>query len=470
MSVNSYLNLRFINIIEGIRTTPYTAAELYSSGHTRNFTDVEDAGRLLRMAKIDNLNDFEKYLISLRDVNAWKIGVFKFFYSYYKTHPEKLLSLSVKDDAYSMEKFIDDIDINPNLANFYEECGHDAHLALKYSVSKIICDEKRLGWMHTFCGKFINLLALGEDTGVIALTLVRQLDLVESALGLGIITLDERNELIIKTGKRIVDMFGSWGRFLAGVLLSHLYEICLSTAEIKYLPKKAQELLDGYYLCCNNDIHRYLKIDEWKIDDIKEFKCALRPLVDYNSLDALWNSTEPKALASIQLLSSAFYFYQNHIHPNILELKINRYFREFGKYDEFIPVINGFDFKIYFESLKLPLALGELPLFIMRFNMFTTHGVWSFGPYKGRKFVKWPKKLEVEVGGPCNRGYGNMVMPFCLKNVDSEFSLQVPTSYCSDLKFLHMTQEEQLEFLAKDISGLTIFFENLPHFILSTRT
>lgn len=465
MTCNSYLNLRFVNIIQSIRTTPYSAPELYSAGHIRNYSDVESTGRLLRQAKVESGKDFEQFLIGQRDVNAWKIGVFKFFYNYYKSFPEKLLSLRVQKDATLMEKFIDNIEINPNLANFYTECGHDPHFALKYTVSKIICDERRLGWMNTFCGKFMSLLALGEDTGIIALTLVRQLDLVESAYGLGVINSEMRENLINRTGRRIVDMFGSWGRFLSGVLLAHLYEICLSTAELRYLPKRAQELLDSYYLCCNNDIHRYLPIEGWKVDDIKDFKEALRPYVNAQELDELWYKTESKYLLNIDILSSAFYFYQNHITPKVKEYNLQPYFMEFGKYDEFIPIINGFDFKVYFESLKLPLKKGELPLFVMRFNMYTTKGIWSFGPYKGRTFKKWPEKLEVVIGDLTSRDYGNMILPIYIPNTDSEFALQIPTSYRCNTAFLNLSPQEQLDYLKDDIASLKGFFEELPAII-----
>ena len=83
MSKNSYLNLRFVNIIQSIRATPYTAAELYSASYVRSFSDIEQTGRLLRQARVESCADFEDYLISLRDVNAWKIGVFKFFYNFF---------------------------------------------------------------------------------------------------------------------------------------------------------------------------------------------------------------------------------------------------------------------------------------------------------------------------------------------------------------------------------------------------
>ncbi|MDD6177423.1 MAG: hypothetical protein UHG91_09165 [Succinivibrionaceae bacterium] len=466
MSKNSYLNLRFVNIIQSIRATPYTAAELYSASYVRSFSDIEQTGRLLRQARVESCADFEDYLISLRDVNAWKIGVFKFFYNFYKAYPDKLLTLSVIKDAPLMEKFIENIEMDPKLASFYEECGHDGHLALSYSVSKIICDEKRLSWMNTFCSMFMNLLAIGENTGIIALTLVRQLDLVESAFALGIITEDERQRLLNQTGSRIVTMFGSWGRFLTGILLSHLYEICLSSAELRYLPKRAQELLDSYYLCCNNDIQRYLPIKDWQVDDIPEFKNALRPHVDHVLLDSMWNSIDSRSLANISILSSAFYFYQHHIQPFIDESHIDAYFKDFGKYDEFIPVINGFDFKVYFESLKLPLDNGELPLFVMRFNMFTTKGVWSFDPYKGRSFKKWPDKLEVEVGLPVNKDYGNLTIPFFISNVDAEFALQIPSHYNSERGFIELSSYDQMWILDKDIASLKKFFENLPTYIL----
>ena len=465
MTLNSYLNLRFVNILHNFRATPYTAAEMFSAAHSRQSEVLAYTERLFRQDRVDSFSDLKNYLISLRDVNAWKVGVFKFFHSYYCAHPSALSKLSLRHDSAEMEKIIDNIEINPALNDFYKECGHDFHLALKYSVSKVICDERRLGWMNTFCGKFMGLLDLGADTGIIAANLVIQLDLVEAAYGLGLINENERKELIDICGKRIAKMFGGWSKFLAGVLLSHLYELCLSTAEVRYLPKKAQELLDCYYLCCNNDISTYLPIVGWEMDDLHKLKEAIKPLVNAEKLDKLWASSDESELHNIKAMTGGFNFYRNKLFPLLEKCQVEQYFWEYGKFDEFIPICNGQEFKEYFEGLKLPLRPDELPLFIMKFNMFTNLGVWSFGAYHERAFTPWPEKISVEEGLPTNRDYGNMVLPFYIPELDCDISLQIPSVYKCDSNFLKMTPLEQASFLAKDIAGIKVFFTSLPKLI-----
>ena len=151
MSFNPYLNLRFINHLNEPHFVPFSAPELYWATQTCQSEVLAYTERLLRQDKVSNYTSLKNYLISMRDTNAWKIGAFKFFYNYNKSHPNAISRLSLKNDSSAMENFIDEIEINPNLADYYEECGHDPHLAMKYSVSKIICDERRLNWMNTFC-------------------------------------------------------------------------------------------------------------------------------------------------------------------------------------------------------------------------------------------------------------------------------------------------------------------------------
>lgn len=465
MSLNPYLNLRFVNILHSLRATPFTAAEMFSAAHSRQSEVLAYTERLFRQDRVDKFNDLKDYLISLRDVNAWKVGVFKFFHSYYRAHPAELSKLSLRHDSVHMENFIDNIENNPALDDFYAECGHDFHLALKYSVSKVICDERRLGWMNTFCGKFMGLLELSADTGIIAANLVIQLDLVDSAYGLGIINDKEQEELLNYCGKRIVTMFESWPKFLAGVLLSHLYELCLSTAEVRYLPRKAQEFLDCYYLCCNNDINGYLDVPGWEKADLSLLQDALRPLVNAEKLDKLWNNADPRELESISSMTLGFDFYQKKLFPLIEKCQIDQYFWEYGKFDEFIPICSGNEFKEYFDGLKLPLAKGELPLFIMKFSMFTNLGVWSFGAYHDRVFTPWPEKICVEEGLPTNRDYGNMILPFYIPELDCDISLQIPSVYKCDSNFLKMSPLEQASFLAKDIAGIKVFLTSLPKLV-----
>ena len=117
MSFNPYLNLRFINHLNEPHFVPFSAPELYWATQTCQSEVLAYTERLLRQDKVSNYTSLKNYLISMRDTNAWKIGAFKFFYNYNKTHPNAISRLSLKNDSSAMENFIDEIEINPNLAD-----------------------------------------------------------------------------------------------------------------------------------------------------------------------------------------------------------------------------------------------------------------------------------------------------------------------------------------------------------------
>ncbi|WP_406546837.1 DUF1266 domain-containing protein [Succinimonas sp.] len=462
MAFNTYLNLKFVDALYELRTTPFTSAEFYAATRTQKFETLAFVARSFRQDHVTNARSLENYLIRHRDVNAWKVGVFKFFHEYYKTNPDSLTHLSLKNDASSMERFIDGIAMNPDLADFYRECGHDPHLALKYSVSKVICDERRLGWMNLFCGKFQSLLDLDDDTGIIAQDLVDQINFVDAAFDLGIVSRPEYEELINKTGERIVRMFSGWGRFLAGILLSRLYTYCISTAEVRYLPGQAQEIIDNFYLACNNDLSHRLPVPTWEHDDLSLLRDALRPFVVADKLDAIWNGLSPRSRDSIARITRGFDIYTRCILPRIEHTGIILWFREFCKFDEFIPISCGYDFRVYYDSLKLPLEQQEFPVFIMKFNMFTNRGVWNFHPYNGITFRPWPENLTVSSGLPVNRGLGNVILPVYIREIGCDIEFQLPYMYKCDSLFVEKSPEEQFEIIKKDVTALIEIFADLP--------
>ncbi len=462
MTFNPFLNLRFVRILHNLKTSPYTKAEIFAAARVHDHEDLAFAARCFRQDHVTNARGLEGYLTNHRDVNAWKVGAFKFFHEYYKAYPDSLARLSLKNDAREMESFIDNIVINPALESFYDECGHDPHLALKYSVSKVICDERRLGWMNLFCGKFSSLLDLDDDTGIIAQDLVDQIDFVDAAEGLGFLTEKEYQDLLNRTGSRIVKMFPSWGRFLAGVLLSRLYTYCISSAEVRYIPNHAQEIIDNFYLCCNNDLVHLLPIPGWENDDLKDLKEALKPFVSWQRLDKLWESNSPKELDSISKVNAGFDFYKRKLLPIIEEREISNWFREFSKYDEFITVASGSDFHIYYDSLHLPLQEDEFPIFIMRFNMFTNKGIWNFSPYTDVHFMEWPEKITVSNGLPVVRDLGNCILPVSISELNCDMELQLPYAYKCDSYFVRQTSEAQASSIAKDIDALKFLFTELP--------
>lgn len=470
MPFNPYLNLRFVNALHALQPTRLSAPEIFGAAQGRQTEALAYTGRLFRQENVNNCRDLSKYLIGIRDVSAWKLGVFKFFHSYEKSFPGHIKDLSLRQDSVAMEKFIDKMEFSSCLDAFYRECGHDPYLATKYSVSKIICDEKRLNWMNAFCSRFSGLLDLAADTGIIAKDLVIQLDLIDSAWGLGIISALERKKLLEVSGGRIAQMYGSWGRFIAGYLLSSLYNICLSSAEVRYLPRVAQELLDLTYLACYNNISSWLPVPGWEgEDDLKDLQDALRPLVPYEKLDKVWNQADKRIARSVNLLTNAFEFYEQFMMPEIHIAGVEAFFQEYSKLDEFIPISSGHDFRVYFEAVHLPLLTGELPFFIMRNALFTTRGVWSFGPYSETNFTPWPSAITFEENLPIVSDYGNVVIPFCIPEVDCDISIRVPSAYNCNGEFLKKTPVEQLITLARDISGLKTFFSAIPRIIRKAR-
>ncbi|MGN1393576.1 MAG: hypothetical protein ACI4V7_05960 [Succinivibrionaceae bacterium] len=468
--IEEYLNLRFVNILHSFKTAPYSAAEMYSTTQARQSEILAYAARLFRQDHINNFENLKDYLTSLRDLNAWKIGVFKFFHNYYKQYPTSMADLSLKHDYENMESFIDSMEFSDSLADFYSECGHDPRSATKYSVSKVICDEKRLLWMNTFCGKFVKLLDIACDTGIIATSLVIQIDLVYSAFCLGIINEDELAELLEICGGRIVKMFSSWEEYLVAILLAHLYDICLSSAEVRYLPKKAQMLIDSCYLCCNNPIVDTMPISNWKNNsNLKRLQEALAPLCNYNKLDKLWDSSTAKSISVINQLNEGFHFFYHTLIPIIKEKKINKYFSEFSKYDEFIPISNGEDFKVYFEGLHISLEYHEFPLFFLKFNLLTNLGCWFFSPYNEITFTPWPDSITVYENLPIAHDCTNMMLPFYIKEFDCEINFQIPSLYKCDSNFLAKNPIQQAVFLAKDIACLKSFLCDLPKILKKNR-
>ncbi len=474
MSLNSYLNLRFVNVLHSLLPTKLCAAEIFSAAQGRQTEALAYTGRLFMQEHVDNYEKLNEYLISNRDVNAWKLGVFKFFYSYYKLGTEGLIKdLSLRHDSDNMEKIIDSLHFDDALNDFYQECGHDPYFATKYSVSKIICDEKRINWMNTFCAKFAPMLDIAYDTGIITKDLVNQLDLVESAFGLGIISQNERNELLEKCGGRIVKMYGSWGKFIASYLLACIYDICLSSAEVRYLPRAAQQLLDITYLVCYNDIQKFLLLPGWDEArdeaSLKELQEALRPLVNAPKLDHIWQNQDSKNLGRVELLTKSFLFYKQYFLPLIHRFEVEEYFQEYSKVDEFIPISSGSDFRIYFEAIHLPLKAGELPFFIMKYAMFTTRGVWSFGPYMETNFKEWPDSISFEESLPIHSDYGKLILPFFIPEMDCDLNIRIPTSYNCQKDFMKKNPFEQLIALGKDVSGLKSVFMSIPKVIKQAR-
>lgn len=470
MSFNPFLNLRFVNALHSMQPTRLSAPEIFSAAQGRQTEALAYTGRLFMQEHVTCCRSLSEYLTGIRDVSAWKLGVFKFFHSYEKAYPGKMNELSLRHDSAAMEKFIDGMEFRSCLDAFYRECGHDPYLATKYSVSKIICDEKRLNWMSTFCSRFSGLLDLAADTGIIAKDLVIQLDLIDSAWGLGIISGPERNKLLEISGGRIVQMYGSWGRFIAAYLLASLYNICLSSAEVRYLPRTAQQLLDITYLACYNNISSCLPIPGWEGDDeLSILQDALRPLVSAEKLDRLWIQADKRIIKSVNLLTRAFEFYEHFMMPEIHRAGVESFFQEYSKLDEFIPISSGSDFRIYLEAVHLPLLTGELPFFIMKNALFTTRGVWSFGPYSETDFKPWPDTITFEENLPIVSDYGNVVIPFCIPEVDCDISIRVPSAYNCDGEFLKKTPVEQLITLAREISGLKTFFASIPRIIKRAR-
>lgn len=462
MAIDEYLNLRFVNILHNLRTTPFTVAELYSATRTRQSDFLATTARIFRQDRVNNFTELNNYLIYLRDRNAWRIGVFKFFHEYYKKFPEHMADLSLRKDSSIMENFIDNMSFNEKLNDYYEECGHDPALATKYSVSKIICDEKRLLWMNTFCGKFKGLLDICADTGIVAVSLVAQINLVCAAFGLGIITEEEYESLLTTCGERIIKMFSSWEQFLAAILTAHLYEICLSSAEITYLPRKAQELIDNFYLCCNNNIPEKLVIERWKNSDLKVLQNALAELTNHNKLNYIWEHQSINSINRIKKLDKGFEFYQDKILPKITNMIIRKYFTEFSKYDEFIPICNGEDFKIYFDSLLINLQENEFPIFLIKFGMFTNLGFWSFSPYNDTSFTPWPDTLTIQDSLPINHDCSNLIIPFYFQDFDCDVNIQIPSKYKCDSSFLSKSPIKQAIYLDEDIKALKEFFNWLP--------
>jgi hypothetical protein len=306
------------------------------------------------------------------------------------------------------------------------------------------------------------LLDLDDDTGIIAQDLVDQINFVDAAFDLGIVSRPEYEELINKTGERIVRMFSGWGRFLAGILLSRLYTYCMSTAEVRYLPGQAQEIIDNFYLACNNDLSRRLPVPTWEHDDLSLLRDALRPFVAAGKLDAIWNGLSPRSRDSIARITRGFDIYTRCILPRIEHTGIILWFREFCKFDEFIPISCGYDFRVYYDSLKLPLEQQEFPVFIMKFNMFTNRGVWNFHPYNGITFRPWPENLTVSSGLPVNRGLGNVILPVYIREIGCDIEFQLPYMYKCDSLFVEMSPEEQFEIIRKDVTALIEIFADLP--------
>ena len=465
MIFNPYLNLRFINHLNEVHYVPFSAPELYWATQTCQSEVLAYTERLLRQDKVSNYTSLKNYLISLRDTDAWKIGAFKFFHHYNKTHPNSISGLSLKNDSTSMEKFIDELEINPNLGDYYEECGHDPHLALKYSVSKIICDERRLNWMNTFCDKFSTILDIAADTGIVLSNLTKQLDLVDSAFSIGIINQAEYDDLLKICGERIIKMYSSWGEYLAASLLCKLYDICLSSAEVKYLPRQAQTLLDSYYLCCNNDLNDILTVPGWDDADLRDLKKALRPLVNAESLDSRWNSACNRELVCVNKLTGGFRLFEEKFIPYIREHHLNLFIKESGKFDEFIPIVGGKDFNIYLKTLHLPLVENEVPLMLSKFGLFTNLGFWSFDVSPNAVFTQWPEHLTVDAGIPVNKDYGHISIPFYIRELRCDINISLPHQYTCNSLFLKKSPTEQAEYIRRETDDLQTFFSRLPQFL-----
>lgn len=465
MSFNPYLNLRFINHLHEIHYVPFSAPELYCATQTCQSEVLAYTERLLRQDKVSNYKSLKNYLISIRDTDAWKIGAFKFFHNYNKTHPNTISRLSLKYDSGSMENFIDELEINPNLADYYEECGHDPHLAMKYSVSKIICDERRLNWMNTFCNKFSSILDIAADTGIVVSNLIKQLDLVDCAYSIGIINKQENDELLKTCGDRIIRMFPSWSSYLAASLLCNLYDICLSSAEIRYLPRQAQTLIDSYYLCCNNRLNEMLYVPGWENSDLSDLKEALRPLVDAAALDARWDAADDYELSCINRLTDGFSLFEEKLLPFIMEHNLHLFIRESGKFDEFIPIVGGRDFKLYLKTLHLPLVRNEVPLMLTKYGLFTNFGFWTFDTYPNPKFAPWPEKLTVDAGIPVTKDYGHITIPFFIHEFSCDINVSLPHQYTCNSVFLKKSPPEQAEYIRRETEDLRDFFAGMPDFL-----
>lgn len=462
MSFNPYLNLRFINHLNEPHFVPFSAPELYWATQTCQSEVLAYTERLLRQDKVSNYTSLKNYLISMRDTNAWKIGAFKFFYNYNKSHPNAISCLSLKNDSSAMENFIDEIEINPNLADYYEECGHDPHLAMKYSVSKIICDERRLNWMNTFCDKFASILEIAADTGIVASNLIKQLDLVDCAFSIGIINQQENDDLLKTCGDRIIKMFPSWGSYLAAFLLCRLYDICLSAAEVRYLPRQAQTLIDSYYLCCNNRLNEMLPVPGWEHEDLSKLREALKPLVNAEVLDTRWNGVSEYEIVCINRLTDGFWLFEKKLLPYIREHNLHLFIKESGKFDEFIPIVGGRDFNLYLKTLHLPLVNGEVPLMLTKYGLFSNLGFWTFDTYPNPKFAPWPESLTVDAGMPVNRDYGHISIPFFIHEFQCDINVSLPHQYTCNSLFLKKTPPEQSEYIRRETEDLRLFFSTIP--------
>ncbi len=467
MMFNPYLNLRFVNSLHEVHFLPFSVPELYWATQANRSEALAYTERLLRQEKVTNGVSLRNYLTSMRDAGAWKIGVFKFFHSFNRARPGELANLSLNQDSAAMERFIDGLEIDGHLADYYRECGHDPHLALKYSVSKIICDEKRLTWMKTFCDRFASLLDLAADTGIIAGNLTRQIDITACACAIGIVGEAERDELLKICGGRIVTMFPSWGRFLAAYLLCCLYDVCLSSAEIRYLPRQAQDLIDSCYLCCNNRLNDVLTIPGWHDRDLPELKEALRPLANAAFLDERWGEASDYELNCIAKIDEGFRLFAEKLHPYIEAHGLGPFFRESGKFDQFIAVTNGGDFRIYLRTLHMPLAPREAPLMLAKFGLFTSAGFWSFERGPVPKFAPWPERLTVESGAPAARDYGTVTVPMHIRELDCDLRISLPRHYTCSGAFLLKTPQEQAEYVAADMAELRTFFARLPELLRS---
>ena len=465
MSFNHFLNLRFVNYLHEVHYTVFSTPELFWATQTCRSEVLAYTERLLRQDKVTNFNTLKNYLISLRDTDAWKIGAFKFFHTYNKTHPNSISGLSLKNDSLSMERFIDDLHIKPNLSDYYEECGHDPHLALKYSVSKIICDEKRLNWMNTFCNKFSPILDIAADNGIVLSNLIIQLDIIDCAYCMGIINGRQKDELLNICGNRIIRMYSSWGEYLASSLLCGLYDICLSSAEIRYLPREAQNLLDSYYLCCNNRLNDVLTIPGWHDEDLSVLKQALQPLVNHELLDRRWEESNSIESDYISKLTNGFNIFEQKLLPFIEKKNLSLFFRESSRFNEFIPIAGGRDFKLYFKTLHLPLVADECPLLLTKFGLFTNLGFWSFDTFPNPKFTRWSGSLTVDAGMPINKDYGHVTIPFYIKEIDCNINISLPYHYTCNSNFIKKNPPQQAEFLTDEIADLKEFFTGFPDMI-----